>query len=163
MSFVIVTLVFASTVFAPDLPSWFDAHLVLLAFVAMRTERGHLGPLVLLISFARATASLDPTLLHVVVGLTVGWSVVFVRRWLFASRLVNQMVVTFGIVAAVELASSVALTRTYPGVSVLPLWRPGLRAAALTALVAPVVFFVLDRAVFRPRFLRRGLLPVTGA
>ncbi len=163
MSVVIIALGFAATVFAGDLPAWFDGHLALLAFVAMRAERLHAMPLVLLLAFLRATASLDPTVLHVAAGAAVAVVVLVVRRWLFASRIANQMVTTFVVVAAMELVSAVAITRAYPTVGVLSLWRPGLQGAALTALLAPIVFALLDRVLLRPRWLRRGLLPVTGA
>lgn len=163
MSVVIIALGFAATVFAAEVPAWFDGHLALVAFVAMRAERAHVLPLVLLLVFLRATASLDPTALHVVAGAGIGVAVLVARRWLFASRLVNQMVITFAVVATMELVSAVAITRAYPTVGVLSLWRPGLQSGALTALLAPLLFAALDHGLLRPRMLRHGLLPVTGA
>lgn len=163
MSVILIGLAALATTFAAELPTWFDPYLLLLAFVAMRSEVRFcivLGALILLV---RGSATLDPEWWHFLAGTAGALLILVLRRWFFASRWFNQIGMTAVLGAVVECGLVVPVRVAYPHLSFFEAVRPGLERALLTSLFAPVLCWVLDQFVLRPRFLRRGLLPSTGA
>ncbi|MBN2490639.1 MAG: hypothetical protein JXQ29_07310 [Planctomycetes bacterium] len=158
--FLLLTVVAA--VFAPDLPACLDPFVLLLGFAATRIELRRLVLPVLLVAFARGSASLDPTWFHLVLAAGGVGVVVGLRRGFYAARPLNQVWLTFVLGAILEAGAVVPLMVAYPHSGRLALLAGALAVAAPTALAAPVFIFLVDRVLLRPERWRRGLLPRAG-
>jgi len=155
----IVILTILVAVFAPDVPSWIDPYLLLLGFVGLRIEIGRMVVPVLFLGFLKGSGSLDPTWLHLLVAGAGVSLLVVLRQWFLTARLINQVWMTFFLGMVLHGGAIVLLGIAYSHVDLIRLFLETARVCGLTALVAPVFYFMVDRILLRPVQWRRGLLP----
>lgn len=162
MTVILIVLAALAAVFAADFPVWLDPLLLLLGFVALRVEAARLPGLVLLFAFLKGCSTLDPTWLHMLVGAAGTALVLLLRRRFFAARMLNQWWLMLLLAVVIEGGAVLPLVAAYGHAGREALLLAAAVPAAGTTAVAPLVYWALDHVVFRPRRLRRGLLPRTG-
>ena len=160
---ILILLAVAACVFAPDFPSWLDPYLLLLGYAGGRVTLSRLPLLVFLIAFLKGSATLDPTWYYLVLATAGTGMMVILRRSFYTVRVINQVWLTFVLGLVLEGGAVVHLMVGYPHSDRLALLEGVLKTAGLTALVAPIVYGILERFLLRPARFRRGLLPMTGA